>query len=100
MKNRSLLTLIIFFCIHNALNAQAWDERPSYSLNVKYEKDSTTKKWDQVTFYGFWDSKDESVFTSEDIDSGYLQFVFPQKRILRSKLVYPAPYSFECEINH
>ena len=41
-----------------------------------------------------------SVFSASDIEKGYFQFVWIDKRILHSKKIYEAPYFLEAEISY
>ena len=77
---------------------QPFDDRPSISLTTQYEQQFNTA-WDNTAFYSQWDMVEANYFTAEDIAAGYLQFVWPGKRVIASKNVYTSPYIIETDLD-
>ena len=68
-------------------------DKPVTTFSPSYSQVFNT--WDGTVFYNQWDMLDpNSAFAAADIAPGYLQFVFPAKRLIRSKTSYSAPYVF------
>ncbi|MDO9152701.1 MAG: PA14 domain-containing protein [Paludibacter sp.] len=76
-----------------------WDNRPATTFTTQYSQ-VFNSAWDGTTFYGQWDAMEPSVFGASDIASGYLQFVWPAKRIIYSKSAYATPYTFTADIDY
>ena len=76
-----------------------WDNRPETTFEPKYSQVFNTS-WDNTAFYAQWETIDANTFVAEDIANGYLQFVWPAKRVMYSKSVYASPYSIESEIDY
>ncbi len=102
MKTRLffVLQLQLIIWLGADLKAQTWNERPAYSMKTVYEQDFTTNQWDGTKFYNQWFSIVSNIFTATDIANGYLQFEWIEKRILRSKVNYSAPYFLEAKIGY
>jgi len=75
-----------------------WDNRPATIFATKYSQVFNTT-WDNTTFYDQWETMEPAKFGADDIANGYLQFVFPAKRILYSKSDYTSPYSIESDLD-
>jgi len=78
-------------------NITPWVEPVATSYNAEYTQSFNTA-WDGTKFNSQWSTVD--VFDASDITSGYLQFIFPQKRILRSKNSYASPYEISTKIDY
>ena len=76
-----------------------WDNRPATTFTTQYSQTFNTS-WDGTLFYSQWDAMEPSIFGSSDITSGYLQFVWPSKRIIYSKTSYSTPYSLIADIDY
>ena len=74
-------------------------DKPAASFNSTYVQTFNTP-WDNTTFYGQWNSKEANIFAAPDIASGYLQFVWIQKRVLVSKAQYVSPYILQTDIDY
>ena len=75
-----------------------WDNRPATTFVPKYSQVFSTT-WDNTTFYDQWETMEPAKFGADDITNGYLQFVFPAKRIIYSKSIYATPYSIESDMD-
>lgn len=73
-------------------------DKPVISWNTRYEQ-SFNNTSDITTFYNQWNAQVPGIFTATDIAGEYLQFEWPNKRIIYSKEDYTAPYSFEAEMD-
>ena len=74
-------------------------DKPVTTFSTNYTQLFNTT-WVGTSFYGQWDAMEPSVFGASDIASGYLQFVWPSKRIIYSKSVYATPYTFTADIDY
>ncbi|MDX9749079.1 MAG: fibronectin type III domain-containing protein [Paludibacter sp.] len=72
-------------------------DKPATSFSATYSQVFNT--WNGTVFYNQWDAVDLNTFTSADVAGGYLQFVWPAKRILRSKTTIITPYVFSGVID-
>ena len=94
------LMLILRFVIPINVRAQSFDnDKPVTSFNSAYAQAFNTP-WDNTLFYGQWNSREANIFAAPDVASGYLQFVWVQKRVLVSKLLYVSPYIFQTDIDY
>jgi hypothetical protein len=91
-------SLFVFFSVKAQVPAFDSD-KPAATFNSTYTQSFNTH-WDNTTFYGQWNSKEVNIFSAPDIASGYLQFVWIQKRVLVSKALYVAPYILQTDIDY
>ncbi len=100
--NKLNIISISFFVLLLQFNAfsQIWDERPALTLETQYQQDFTTGSWNETAFYNQWETMIPGSFTASDIASGYLQFVWSEKRVIATHNIYSAPYSFEAKIDY
>ena len=91
-------SLFVFFSVKAQVPAFDSD-KPAATFNSTYTQSFNTP-WDNTTFYGQWNSKEVNIFSAPDIASGYLQFVWIQKRVLVSKALYVAPYILQTDIDY
>lgn len=73
-------------------------DKPSTSWSGTYDQ-SFNSSSDIATFYDQWIAQVPGIFTAADLTGEYLQFEWPNKRIIYSKENYSAPYSFEAEVD-
>lgn len=100
MKSRLFITALLIVLFINTVQSQSWNERPILEMKTMYEQDFTTKQWDGTIFYNHWNAIQASIFSASDIENGYLQYKWIEKRILQSKEVYSSPYILEATINY
>jgi len=92
MKTLGLaIGLLMVFSVYSEVPGFDSD-KPATSFTASYSQVFNT--WNGTVFYNQWDAVDASIFTAADVAGGYLQFVWPAKRILRSKTSYTTPYVF------
>lgn len=74
--------------------------KPTATFTTQYEQNFTggSATWDGTTFYNQWDTQDANIFTAADLANGYLQYVWPPKRVLQSKAEYNTPYRIETQM--
>jgi hypothetical protein len=72
--------------------------KPTATFTTQYEQNFTggSGTWDGTTLYNQWDYSGE--FTAADLANGYLQYVWPAKRVLQSKAEYSTPYRIETQM--
>ncbi|MDX9749050.1 MAG: PA14 domain-containing protein [Paludibacter sp.] len=94
----TILSLLIVFSVYAEVPGFDSD-KPSTNFSVSYSQVFNT--WNGTVFYNQWDMMDIASFpfNASDIASGYLQFVWPGKRILRSKTTYKTPYVFSAVLD-
>ncbi len=100
-----LIYLSVFFLcgvLPIAAQPESFDgDKPVVTYNTQYAQDfNMTAGWDNVTFYRQWNSIPQFSFSSTDITSGYLQFVWIPKRIICSKNAIDPPYVLETDIDY
>lgn len=99
-------TLIFLFAFLYAFSSIAQlpsfdDDKPETTFNAEYHQEFNPEAgWDAATFYGYWHSHDPNIFSAEDIQAGYLQFVWVPKRIIYSKMAHIPPYVMQADISH
>jgi len=72
-------------------------DKPTPTFTPTYAQVFNT--WDGTVFYNQWDAEGANSFTATDITSGYLQFVWTTKIIIRSKSTYSTPYVFSAVLD-
>jgi hypothetical protein len=73
-------------------------DKPVTNFRTSYSQAFNTT-WDGPTFFNQWDMVDSNLpFDASDMSAGYLQFLWWQKRIIRSKPTYTIPYIFSSVI--
>lgn len=92
-----------FFCFMMAISLNAWSaafdsDKPSVNFISSYSQ--TFNSWNNSLFYGQWNTVDPNIFTASDVSSGYLQYVWPQKRVVYSKKDYAPPYALTTNIDY
>ena len=74
-------------------------DKPATSFTTSYSQVFNTS-WDGTTFFNQWDMIEPTIpFGATDITSGYLQFTWSDKRVLRSKSTYSTPYVFSTVLD-
>ena len=106
MKKNNIFRKIRAICIAIGLltafsasaEVPAFDsDKPAASFSTSYSQ--VFNAWDGTTFLNQWDGIDINSFTAADIASGYLQFTWAQRRVLRSKNTYSTPYVFSTVLD-
>lgn len=86
-------------------NAQTFDgDKPEANLVSTYSENF--EAWDANKFYGQWNLTEPSAFggfgqndfVTNGEGEGYLDFVWPAKRIMTSHIQYSAPYAVETDL--
>jgi len=76
------------------------NDKPVATFKTAYSQLFNTT-WDSPNFYSQWDMIDSSSpFDATHIATDFLQFAWPARRILCSKMVYSQPYIFETDIDY
>ena len=91
------LNLLFFMSIYAEVPAFDSD-KPATTFTTSYSQAFNTT-WDGSTFYNQWDTEGANCFSAADITSGYLQFFWTTKTIMRSKTVYSTPYVFSAVLD-
>jgi len=108
MRNKKSIRIIQSVCVVLALltsrglqaEVPAFDsDKPQHTFITSYAQ-TFSGAWDATIFYGQWEAMIPGMFNAADIASGYLQYVWPEKRILYSKLNYSAPYTFTVDLDY
>jgi len=106
MKNSPIFRKMKAICIAISLligfsasaEVPAFDsDKPVTNFSTSYSQAFNTT-WDGTTFYNQWDMV-WTAFDATDIASGYLQFVWDAKRVIRSKSTYSTPYVFSAVLD-
>ncbi len=63
---------------------KVWDNRPVTIFPTNTHNQVFNNGWDNSIFYGQWSTIDPNTFAASDVTAGYLQFVWPGKRIIYS----------------
>lgn len=74
----------------------ALEAKPNVSYEVQYQEDFTTGVWNDANFQTQWSTVDANAFDANSITNGYLQYVWPGKRVAVSTSDYSAPYIVEA----
>ncbi|HKK62430.1 MAG TPA: hypothetical protein VJ951_07715, partial [Bacteroidales bacterium] len=100
-KRRLLLSLLGILYFSSTVNAQNWDERPEATYDLYYAQEfNSVVGWDDLSFYGQWNSLSTKVFNENDVSTGALKFKWIEKRAICSKKQYAHPYVFETEMDY
>ena len=92
----TVFNLLIIFS--TSAEVPAFDsDKPTPTFTPTYAQVFNT--WDGTVFYNQWDAEGANSFTATDIASGYLQFVWSTKIIIRSKSTYSIPYVFSAVLD-
>jgi hypothetical protein len=76
----------------------AWVNPPAIAFATQYTQ-TFSGTWEDAKFNEQWNCMEPGQFGESDIASGYLQFVWPAKRILYSKTDYTSPYTFTADLD-
>jgi len=99
-KARVICVAISLLTVFSA-NAEvpAFDsDKPVTNISTSYSQVFNT--WDGATFFNQWDMVEPTIpFSATDVAGGYLQFAWPEKRVLRSKSTYSTPYVFSTVLD-
>jgi hypothetical protein len=98
LKNAFFAICLLTTLTLQAQSATFDSDKPSVNFISSYSQ--TFNSWNNSLFYGQWNTVDPNIFTVTDVSSGYLQYVWPQKRIIYSKKDYTTPYALTTDIDY